>query len=223
MLLRTSLAMLFAWAPLSLVAAHGQPAQPSGVTALTHVRVIDGTGRAPLEDATVVIQGNQSWPFTSGCCGPCRCAGTGFAWRYGDAWTDQCPWSSGFDCRRPELGYGLHRGKRARRIAAVRELRCHRDVIPGAQSRSSLPDSRAATAGQARWRYSLHGRPRDRRSGRRASLACCARSALPAGDAGRSPRWRWTQWPSGTRTWSRSGSTAWEEPNPPCRLRSTVR
>lgn len=30
-----------------------------GVTALTHVRVIDGTGRPPLEDATVVIQGDH--------------------------------------------------------------------------------------------------------------------------------------------------------------------
>src|ERR1700739_2896548 len=56
MLLRTSLAMLFGWASLSLVAAHGQP---TGVTALTHVRVIDGTGGAPLEDATVVIEGNH--------------------------------------------------------------------------------------------------------------------------------------------------------------------
>ena len=59
MLLRTSLAMLFGWAPLSLVAAHAQPTQPSGVTALTHVRVIDGTGGTPLEDATVVIEGNH--------------------------------------------------------------------------------------------------------------------------------------------------------------------
>ena len=59
MLLRTSLAMLFGWASLSLVAAHAQSTQPSGVTALTHVRVIDGTGGAPLEDATVLIEGNH--------------------------------------------------------------------------------------------------------------------------------------------------------------------
>jgi imidazolonepropionase-like amidohydrolase len=59
MLLRTSLAMLFVWAPLSLIAAHGQPSQPSGVIALTHVRVIDGSGDTPLEDATVVIVGNH--------------------------------------------------------------------------------------------------------------------------------------------------------------------
>ncbi len=35
------------------------PAASSGITALTHVRVIDGTGRTPLEDATVVIEGNH--------------------------------------------------------------------------------------------------------------------------------------------------------------------
>ena len=34
-------------------------AAPQPMTALTHVRVIDGTGRAPLEDATVVIEGNH--------------------------------------------------------------------------------------------------------------------------------------------------------------------
>jgi imidazolonepropionase-like amidohydrolase len=53
MLLRTSLAMLFVLAPPSMVAAQ------QAVTALTHVRVIDGTGRPPLEDATVVIEGNH--------------------------------------------------------------------------------------------------------------------------------------------------------------------
>ncbi len=40
---------------LAAPAAHAAPQ----ITALTHVRVIDGTGRAPLEDATVVIQGNR--------------------------------------------------------------------------------------------------------------------------------------------------------------------
>ena len=53
MLLRTSFVMLFAWAPMALAAA------PQPMTALTHVRVIDGTGRPPLEDATVVIEGNH--------------------------------------------------------------------------------------------------------------------------------------------------------------------
>ena len=53
MLLRTSFVMLLAWASMALAA----PSQP--MTALTHVRVIDGTGRAPLEDATVVIEGNH--------------------------------------------------------------------------------------------------------------------------------------------------------------------
>jgi imidazolonepropionase-like amidohydrolase len=56
MLSRTLLPMLFALAPLSLAVALDQPA---GVTALTHVRVIDGTGHPPLEDATVVIEGNH--------------------------------------------------------------------------------------------------------------------------------------------------------------------
>ena len=61
MLLRASFAMfsgamLFALGPIALAAA---PDQSLGVTALTHVRVIDGTGHPPLEDATVVIQGNH--------------------------------------------------------------------------------------------------------------------------------------------------------------------
>ncbi len=56
MLLRASLAMWFVLAPLSIATAQDQP---SAVTALTHVRVIDGSGGAPLEDATVVIEGNH--------------------------------------------------------------------------------------------------------------------------------------------------------------------
>ncbi len=55
MLSRLLLPMLFVLAPLSLVALD----QPTGLTALTHVRVIDGTGHPPLEDATVVIEGNH--------------------------------------------------------------------------------------------------------------------------------------------------------------------
>jgi imidazolonepropionase-like amidohydrolase len=54
MLLRTSIAMSLLLAPVSLAAAPEQT-----ITALTHVRVIDGTGRAPLEDATVVIEGER--------------------------------------------------------------------------------------------------------------------------------------------------------------------
>jgi imidazolonepropionase-like amidohydrolase len=53
---RTLLPMLFVLAPLSLAVALDQP---TGLTALTHVRVIDGTGHPPLEDATVVIEGNH--------------------------------------------------------------------------------------------------------------------------------------------------------------------
>jgi imidazolonepropionase-like amidohydrolase len=55
--------MLFVMAPLFLAAA---PMQSSGITALTHVRVIDGTGRPPLQDATVVIKGNQILAVQSG-------------------------------------------------------------------------------------------------------------------------------------------------------------
>jgi imidazolonepropionase-like amidohydrolase len=42
------------------------PRAPSGTTALTHVRVIDGTGHAPLEDATVLIEGNHILAIHSG-------------------------------------------------------------------------------------------------------------------------------------------------------------
>jgi imidazolonepropionase-like amidohydrolase len=54
MLLRVSAAMCFALAPLSLAAAPKQ-----SMIALTHVRVIDGTGAAPMEDATLIIEGNR--------------------------------------------------------------------------------------------------------------------------------------------------------------------
>jgi imidazolonepropionase-like amidohydrolase len=60
MLLRTSLAMLLGLAPLALAAPQEQ------VTALTHVRVIDGTGGTPLEDATIVIEGNHIAAIRSG-------------------------------------------------------------------------------------------------------------------------------------------------------------
>jgi imidazolonepropionase-like amidohydrolase len=52
----SAVALWLALAPLSLSAA---PAQSAGVTALTHVRVIDGTGRTPVEDATILIEGNR--------------------------------------------------------------------------------------------------------------------------------------------------------------------
>jgi imidazolonepropionase-like amidohydrolase len=60
MFLRASLGIFLALGPASFAAA------PTGITALTHVRVIDGTGHAPLEDATVVIQGNHILSVQSG-------------------------------------------------------------------------------------------------------------------------------------------------------------
>ena len=61
MLLHASFAMFSATALFALGSmAHAAARDQSlGVTALTHVRVIDGTGRPPLEDATVVIQGDH--------------------------------------------------------------------------------------------------------------------------------------------------------------------
>lgn len=53
MLVRSSLAMSLLLVPVSLAGA------PVQITALTHVRVIDGSGRAPLEDATVMIEGDR--------------------------------------------------------------------------------------------------------------------------------------------------------------------
>jgi imidazolonepropionase-like amidohydrolase len=52
--LRISITASLLAVPLLAAAASNQP-----VTALTHVRVIDGTGAKPLEDATIVIQGNH--------------------------------------------------------------------------------------------------------------------------------------------------------------------
>ena len=57
MILRPSLAVLVFAAPLVVAASPNH--MNAQMTALTHVRVIDGTGRAPLEDATVVIEGNR--------------------------------------------------------------------------------------------------------------------------------------------------------------------
>jgi imidazolonepropionase-like amidohydrolase len=54
---RPSLAVLLLAAPVVLAASPGRVT--AQMTALTHVRVIDGTGRTPLEDATVVIEGNR--------------------------------------------------------------------------------------------------------------------------------------------------------------------
>jgi imidazolonepropionase-like amidohydrolase len=56
MVLRTSIAT---WLMLASVALAAAPAQTAGLTALTHVRVIDGTGGTPLEDAMVLIEGNH--------------------------------------------------------------------------------------------------------------------------------------------------------------------
>jgi imidazolonepropionase-like amidohydrolase len=56
MVLRTSIAT---WLMLASLALAAVPAQTAGLTALTHVRVIDGTGGTPLEDATVLIEGNH--------------------------------------------------------------------------------------------------------------------------------------------------------------------
>src|SRR6202034_4263159 len=53
MVLRPFLAACLVVSPLSMAAA------PEPVTAVTHVRVIDGTGGTPLEDATVEIEGNH--------------------------------------------------------------------------------------------------------------------------------------------------------------------
>jgi imidazolonepropionase-like amidohydrolase len=63
MLLHTSLVVLLMSAPVALAAAS------SGMTALTHVRVIDGTGRPPLEDATVVIEGDHIRAIQQGTAG----------------------------------------------------------------------------------------------------------------------------------------------------------
>jgi imidazolonepropionase-like amidohydrolase len=52
----TAIGLAYLAAPLAVAQS---AAVPSGITALTHVRVIDGTGRTPLEDASVVIAGNH--------------------------------------------------------------------------------------------------------------------------------------------------------------------
>ena len=56
MLWPTCFAIALLSAPL---AVHAAPKPAAAITALTHVRVIDGMGHAPLEDATVLIKGNQ--------------------------------------------------------------------------------------------------------------------------------------------------------------------
>ena len=58
MLLRPSLAVWLVLLPRVLAAVAPEPVN-APTTALTHVRVIDGTGGTPLEDATVLITGNH--------------------------------------------------------------------------------------------------------------------------------------------------------------------
>ena len=71
MLLRTSLAMSVRVGAVSFARRSSRPT--AGVTALTHVRVIDGTGSTPLEDATVLIEGNRIMAIQSADCGgACR-------------------------------------------------------------------------------------------------------------------------------------------------------
>jgi imidazolonepropionase-like amidohydrolase len=48
------------------VSLSAQQSGVGGTTALTHVRVIDGTGRTPVEDATVLIEGNHIRAIQSG-------------------------------------------------------------------------------------------------------------------------------------------------------------
>src|ERR1700678_1957535 len=66
MLLHASFAPFFAATLIALGPMAVAADRPSGVTALTHVRVIDGTGHAPLEDATVVIQGDHILAIQTG-------------------------------------------------------------------------------------------------------------------------------------------------------------
>jgi imidazolonepropionase-like amidohydrolase len=58
MLLRPSLAVWLVLLPRALAAPAPEPVN-APTTALTHVRLIDGTGGTPLEDATVLIAGNR--------------------------------------------------------------------------------------------------------------------------------------------------------------------
>jgi imidazolonepropionase-like amidohydrolase len=58
MLLRPSLAVWLVLLPRALAGPAPEPVS-APTTALTHVRVIDGTGGTPLEDATVLIAGNR--------------------------------------------------------------------------------------------------------------------------------------------------------------------
>ena len=214
---------MFALGPMAAHAA--APDQSLGVTALTHVRVIDGTGRPPLEDATIVIQGDHILAIHAGTgAAPIGCAGARFARRHGDAGADQRSRSSGVGCQDGQNSATAYTAENV--LAELRQYESY-----GVTSMLSLGVNRdllysirqQQRARQTGWRHGLYGRPRYRCSGRGSPLAGCPGSDLPPGDSGRSPRRSGRVWPSGMQTWSRSGSTAWVEPNLPCHLRSTVR
>jgi imidazolonepropionase-like amidohydrolase len=50
--------------------AQPSPAPPPAATRITHVRVIDGTGRAPLEDATLVLRDGRIFSITRAAAAP---------------------------------------------------------------------------------------------------------------------------------------------------------
>ena len=169
MLLRTSFVMLFAWAPMALAAA------PQPMTALTHVRVIDGTGRPPLEDATVVIEGNHILAVQpKGAAVP---AAAQVVDLHGDTVMPGLINAHGHlaliaDGQNSATSYTAEnvlaelRQYESYGVTAMLSLGLNRDLLYQIRQQQRQ--------GKARWCDSLHGRPRHRRSGRGAPLAGCA-------------------------------------------------
>jgi hypothetical protein len=174
MVLRTSIATWLMLAPLALAAA---PDQPAGLTALTHVRVIDGTGGTPLEDATVVIEGNHILAIRPGA--TAVPAGAKVLDLHGDT---VIPGLINAHGHLALIADGQNSATAYTAENVLAELRQYESY--GVTSMLSLGLNRDLLY-QIREQQRRHGC-----SGRCSGFAGCPRSALPAGNGAGSPRCR---------------------------------
>ena len=169
------------------------------MTVLSHVRLIDGTGRAPVEDATLVIEGNHIAAIHRG-----RVHHAGqrprprFPWRYGDSGPDQCAWSSGADqdgqntpaAYTPEHVIEELRQYESYGVTTMLALGLNKDLLYSIRQQQREGKLDGATVFTADRGIGVPGGvPGPQTSG----------SELPAVHRGGGARRQWTPWPNVTR------------------------